>query len=63
MLVDILWSELEAMDLRDLYYQQDSATCGAFGETIGLLHEKFPGRIISRNGNINWPLSSGDLTP
>ena len=32
-------------------------------ETIGLLHEKFPGRVISRNGNYNWSPGSSDLTP
>ena len=32
-------------------------------ETIGLLREKFPGRVISRNGDYNWPPRSCDLTP
>ncbi|KOC59090.1 hypothetical protein WH47_10916 [Habropoda laboriosa] len=31
--------------------------------TIASLHRKFPGGIISRQGNINWPPRSCDLTP
>jgi hypothetical protein len=32
-------------------------------ETTELLREKFPVRIISRNGDQNWPPRSCDLTP
>ena len=45
------------------YFQQDGATWHTSGETIGLLREKFPGRVISRNGDYNWPPRSCDLTP
>lgn len=31
--------------------------------TMALLREKFPGRVISRNGDFNWPPRSCDLTP
>ena len=53
------------MDVDDVYLQQDGAgaTCHTSGETIGLLREKFPGRVISRNGVCNWPPRSCDLTP
>ena len=51
------------MDVDGVYFQQDSATCQTTGETIGLLREKFPGRVISRNGDYNWPPRSCDLTP
>ena len=47
------WTELEDMDVDDVYFQQDGATCYASGETIGFLREKFPGRVISRNGDYN----------
>ena len=30
---------------------------------MALLQETFPGRIISRRGNINWPPRSCDLRP
>ena len=51
------------MDVDDVYFQQDGATCHTSGETIGLLREKFPGRVISRNGDYNWLPRSCDLTP
>ena len=62
MIYEFLWSELEDMDVDDVYLQQDGATCHTIGETIGLLREKFPGQVISQNGDYNWPLRSCDLT-
>ena len=63
MINEFLWPELEDMDVNDVYFQQDGATCYTSGETIGLLREKFPGRVISRNGDYNCPPRSLDLTP
>ena len=42
-----LWTELEDRDVDDVDFQQDGATCHTSGETIGLLREKFPGRVIT----------------
>ena len=58
-----LWIELEDMDVGDVYFRQDGATCHTSEETFGLLREKFPGRLISSNGDYKWPLRSCDLTP
>ena len=55
MINEFLWPELEDMDVDDVYLQQDGATCDTSGETIGFLREKFPSRVISRNGDYNWP--------
>ena len=60
---EFLWSYLEDMDVDVVYLQQDGATCHAGGETIGILRKQFPGRVISRNGDYNWPSRSCDLTP
>ena len=60
---EFLWSELKNMDVDDVYFRKDGATCHTSGETIGLLREKFPGRVISLNGVYNWPLKSCNLTP
>ena len=57
-----LSTELEDMDVDNVYLQQDGATCYTSGETIGLLREKFPGRVISRNGDYNWLPRSCGLT-
>ena len=51
------------MDVDDVYFQKDGATCHTSGETIGLLLKNFPGQVISRNGDYNWPSRSYDLTP
>ena len=42
MINEFLWPELEDMDVDDVSFQQDGATCHTIGETIGLLREKFP---------------------
>ena len=61
MINEFLWPELKDMDVDDVYLQQDGATCHTSGDTIGLLREMFPGRVISRNGDYNWPPRSCDL--
>jgi len=43
-------------------FQQEGATCHTATDTINLLHTKFPGRVISRKGDVNWPPRSCDLT-
>ena len=59
---EFLWPELEDMDVENVYFQQNGATCHSSGETVDLLRKKFPGRVISRNGDYNWPPRSCDST-
>ena len=63
MMENFFWPELAEMDLRNMWFQQDGATCHTSHQTINLLNTKFGNRIISRNGPINWPARSCDLTP
>lgn len=63
MLTSFLWPYLEDIDLDDVWFQQDGAPCHTAGLTIAEVREKFDGRIISRNGDVNWPPRSCDLTP
>lgn len=63
MITDFLWPEIEDMDLDDMWFQQDGATCHTANETMALLREKFNGRVISCRGDVNWPPRSCDLTP
>ena len=63
MLEYFLWSELEGMDLDDMWFQQDGASSHTTEGNIEVLHTRFPGRVISRFGDINWPPRSCDLTP
>ncbi|CAK9816123.1 hypothetical protein ANTPLA_LOCUS8891 [Anthophora plagiata] len=51
------------MDLNDMWFQQDGATCHTAHATMDLLYSKFNGMIISHFGDINWPPRSCDLTP
>ena len=63
MINEFLCPELGDMDVDDVYFQKDGATCHTSGEAIGLLREKFPGRVISQNGYYKCPPRSYDFTP
>ena len=63
MITNFLWEELNGIDLEDIFFQQDDATCHTADETMQLLQTKFHGRVISRRGDVNWPPRSCDLTP
>ncbi|CAK9834549.1 hypothetical protein ANTRET_LOCUS11064 [Anthophora retusa] len=45
-----------------MWFQQDGATCHTSGVTLEL-QEKFPGLVISRRSDVEWPPRSCDLTP
>ena len=61
MINEFLWPELGDMDVDDVYYQQDGATCQTSAKTIIILREMFLGWVISRNGDFNWLPRSCDL--
>lgn len=48
--------------IQDWWFQQDGATPHTTRESINALQRLFPGHIISRRGNIEWPPRSPDLT-
>ncbi|GFU78021.1 putative LOC100569746 [Trichonephila clavipes] len=48
---------------RELWFQQDGATCHTARATIDLLKDTFGDRLFSRFGPVNWPPRSWDLTP
>ena len=53
-----LWSmetpiALDGIDVDNVWFQQDGATCHTSHATIDLLRETFDGRLISRNGDVN----------
>ncbi|GFV74439.1 putative DD41D transposase [Trichonephila clavipes] len=48
---------------KELWFQQDGATCHAARATIDLLKDTFGDHLISRFGPVNWPPRSCDLTP
>lgn len=63
MITNFLWNALEGMDMGNMWFQQDGATCHTALESIRVLREMFGDRIISIRGNVNWPPRSCDLTP
>lgn len=63
MITDYFWPELEDMDLTNMWFQHDGATSHTAHVTIDLLKSNFDERVISRNGPVDWPPRSCDLTP
>ncbi|CAH2005827.1 unnamed protein product [Acanthoscelides obtectus] len=53
----------ERMDMDDVYFQQDGATCHTTNVNIHRLQSFFGHRVISRRGNVPWTPRSCDLTP
>ena len=62
MIKEFLFPKLDDIDADDIWFQQDGATCHTANETMNLL-KKFGESIISRNGPVNWPPRSCDVTP
>ena len=63
MINDFLFENMDDIDPDEMWFQQDGATCHTAIATIDLLKSKFGDKLISRNGPVNWPARSCDLTP
>lgn len=63
MINDYFFQNLNNIDLSEMWFQKDGATCHTATETIDLLKTTFNDSIISRNGLVNWPPRSCDITP
>ena len=65
MLQDYFIPHLEEneFDIPNIWFQQDGATAHTAGASMNVVREAFPGRLISRNGDISWPPRSPDLSP
>jgi hypothetical protein len=57
-----LQNELNFYQPNSLWFQQDGATAHSAQISLAVLREMFPGRLISRFGDINWPAHSPDLS-
>ena len=53
---------VDNMDLVNPFFQQDGATCHTTRENMSVLRSRFPGHVISRFGDIEWPARSPDLS-
>ena len=54
--------QVAALGLDHCWFQQDGATAHTARVTMEILRHQFPGRVISRFGDLNWPSRSPDLT-
>ena len=63
MISDFFLPEMEELGLVDMWFQQDGATCHTSRESMDILRNEFGEQFISRNGPVNWPPRSCDLTP
>ena len=63
MITQFFLPKLDDIGVANMWFQQDGATCHIANETIQLLHETFPGRVLSRFDDQNWPPRLCDLTP
>lgn len=62
MLTNFLQPELHRRGIENVYFQQDGATAHTARRSLETLRNLFPGRVISRFGDIPWPSCSPDLT-
>ena len=63
MLTNFFLPIIDDMDVSDMWFQEDSATCYTATESFNLLRKKFSNKIIPRNSAVNSPPRSCDLTP
>ena len=49
--------------MRQFWFQQDGAPSHTSRITIDFLKNLFPGRLMSKSGDLDWPPRSPDLTP
>lgn len=61
MLQNFMAMGLPGLGINNSLVQQDGATADTGRQTINILREMFPGRIISRFGDIAWSAQSPDL--
>lgn len=62
MLAHFVLPKMREKGLENFWFQQDGATCHTAHATMDYLRRKFPGRVVSKNGDIDWPPRSPDLT-
>ena len=53
---------MQDLDLHDMLFQQDSATCHTARITMDLLRGEFGEHFISSSGPVNWPPRACDST-
>jgi len=64
MLTQFFFPELQRrrVSIRKVWFQQDGATSHTARASMEVLRQKFPGRLISRFGDVPWPPRSPNLS-
>lgn len=62
MLTEFFLPQLNELELEDMWFQQDGTTAHTARATTDILKAAFPGSLISRFGDLHWPVRSPDLT-
>ena len=63
MLNEFLFTKIEEDDIRNIWFQQNGATCHTAEATLDVLRPVFEDRIISHRADVVWLPRSCDLTP
>lgn len=63
MITNLFWLKWIYLDVDEMWFQQDGATCYTTHATMDILCKRFEGMVMSRGGDVNWPPRSCDLTP
>ena len=53
---------MQELELHDMWFQQDGATCHTSYVTMDLLRGEFGEHVITPSRPVNWPPKSCDLT-
>ena len=63
MLQNFFMPALDELGIQDAWFMQDGATPHTARISMDHLRQAFPGRLISKYGDLTWPAWSPDLTP
>ena len=63
MIYNYFLAKMQELDLHDMWFQQDGATCHTVSITMDLLRGEFGEHFVSHSGTVNWPPRPCDLTP
>ena len=55
MISNLFLPKIQELDLHEMWFQQDGATCHTARLTMDLLRGEFGEHFISRSGPVNWP--------
>lgn len=62
MITEFLLPQINELGLESMWFQQDGATAHTARATMDILRPAFPGRLISRFSDLQWPARLPDLT-